>query len=184
MSSTFSSEKLTELRKLKGYSQEKLAERAGINIRTLQRLEKTDVNPQPHTLKILADALEVTIDDFMVAPIEDMPTQMPALLHFSGLAGTIIPLGNVFVPFLFWLYKKKQFPELDTHVKQVVNFHLSITVYVYATLLVFFTVEQLSGILILTILLGFSIIVFPILNGFRVLKKRPTFYPFSIKFWK
>ena len=184
MSSTFSSEKLTELRKLKGYSQEKLAERAGINIRTLQRLEKTDVNPQPHTLKILADALEVTIDDFMVAPIEDMPTQMPALLHFSGLAGTIIPLGNVFVPFLFWLYKKKQFPELDTHVKQVVNFHLSITVYVYATLLVFFTVEQLSGILILTVLLGFSIIVFPILNGFRVLKKRPTFYPFSIKFWK
>ncbi len=184
MSSNFSSEKLTELRKLKGYSQEKLAEKAGINIRTLQRLEKTDVQPQPHTLKILADALDVTIDDFMVPPNEDMPTQMPALLHFSGLSGSFLPLGNVLVPFLFWLYKKKQFPELDAHAKQIVNFHLSLTVYIYASLLVFFTIEQLGGILILTVLLGLCMPVFSIVNGFRVLKNRPIFYPFTINFWK
>ena len=184
MSSNFSSEKLTALRKLKGYSQEKLAEKAGVNIRTLQRLEKTDVQPQPHTLKILADALEVTIDDFMVTPNEEMPTQMPALLHFSGLAGTFIPLGNLLVPFLFWLYKKKQFPELDTHAKQVLNFHLSNTLYIYVTLIAFFTIPQFGWVLIFTVLLGFMILIFSVLNGFRVLKNKAPFYPLSVKFWK
>ncbi len=184
MTSTFSSEKLIELRKLKGYSQEKLAEKAGVNIRTLQRLEKTDVNPQPHTLKILADALEVSIDDFMATPAEDMPTQMPALMHFSGLSGTFIPLGNVLVPFLFWLYKKKQFPELDSHAKQIVNFHLSNTLYIYSTMIMFFTVPYMGVILIVIILLGLSILIFSILNGFRVLKNQTPIYPLTIKFWK
>jgi XRE family transcriptional regulator, regulator of sulfur utilization len=83
MPSIFSAEKLTALRKLKGYSQEKLAEKAGINIRSLQRLEKNEVQPQPHILKILADALEVAIDDFMTIPKDEMPSQIPALLHFQ-----------------------------------------------------------------------------------------------------
>ena len=184
MISTFSSEKLIELRKLKGYSQEKLAEKAGVNIRTLQRLEKTDVNPQPHTLKILADALEVSIDDFMTTPAEDMPTQMPALMHFSGLSGTFIPFGNVLVPFVFWLYIKKQFPELDSHAKQVVNFHLSMTLYIFLTMILFFIVEMLYSLLILSILLGLCTLIFSIYNGFRVLKNLTPIYPLTIKFWK
>jgi uncharacterized Tic20 family protein/DNA-binding Xre family transcriptional regulator len=184
MPSMFSSEKLTELRKLKGYSQEKLAEKAGINIRSLQRLEKNEVQPQPHTLKILADALGVVIGDFMTIQKVELPSQIPALLHFSALSGTFIPLGNVIAPFLFWLYQKKDYPELEKQTKQVVNFHLSNTLYIFITLIIFFTMPQLIGILILTVLLGFMIFIFSIINGVRALNNRKAIYPFTIRFWQ
>ncbi len=184
MLDTFSSEKLVAIRKLKGYSQEKLAEKAGINIRTLQRLEKNFAQPQPHTLKILADSLEVTIEDFMMVQSDPMPTQMPALMHFLGASGSFIPFGNLIVPFGFWLYRKKQFPELDAHAKAVLNFHLSITLYIFLSLFLFFSVESLGWLVFVTVFLGFMIPIFSIISGLRVLKNKQPTYPFSIHFLK
>ncbi|MEJ1223666.1 helix-turn-helix domain-containing protein [Sediminicola sp. 1XM1-17] len=41
-------------RKLKGYSQEELSEKTQVTIRTIQRIEKGDVNPHLQTVKLLA----------------------------------------------------------------------------------------------------------------------------------
>ena len=55
--------KISSIRKSRGLSQEKLAEDAGINIKTLQRIEQGITTPHGETLKRLARALDIEIKD-------------------------------------------------------------------------------------------------------------------------
>lgn len=50
-------EKLIEVRKAKGLTQEEVAEKCRINVRTIQRIESGAVNPRAFTIKIISDAL-------------------------------------------------------------------------------------------------------------------------------
>lgn len=54
---------LVKLRKQKGWSQEKLAQEAGISYNTLIKIERNGIkNPKIETVIKLADALKVKID--------------------------------------------------------------------------------------------------------------------------
>jgi transcriptional regulator with XRE-family HTH domain len=53
-------------RKLKGYTQEELSEKTQVTIRTIQRIENGDVNPHLQTIKLLATALDVEIEDLLI----------------------------------------------------------------------------------------------------------------------
>lgn len=44
--------KLVYQRKLKGYTQENLSEKTQVTIRTIQRIEKGEVNPHLQTIKL------------------------------------------------------------------------------------------------------------------------------------
>ncbi len=50
--------KITELRKQKGFTQEELVERCNINVRTLQRIESGEVSPRSYTVKTILTALD------------------------------------------------------------------------------------------------------------------------------
>src|SRR6056297_908160 len=50
--------KITELRKQKGFTQEELVERCNINVRTLQRIESGEVSPRSYTIKTILSALD------------------------------------------------------------------------------------------------------------------------------
>ncbi len=50
--------KITELRKQKGLTQEELVERCNINVRTLQRIESGEVSPRSYTIKTILSALD------------------------------------------------------------------------------------------------------------------------------
>jgi transcriptional regulator with XRE-family HTH domain len=57
---------LVTLRKQKGWSQEKLAQEAGISYNTLIKLERKGIkNPKIETVIKLADALEVSLDELV-----------------------------------------------------------------------------------------------------------------------
>jgi transcriptional regulator with XRE-family HTH domain len=57
---------LVTLRKQKGWSQEKLAQEAGISYNTLIKLERNGIkNPKIETVIKLADALEVSLDELV-----------------------------------------------------------------------------------------------------------------------
>ncbi len=56
-------QKIFETRKLKGLSQEKLAELSKVNLRTIQRIENNDNEPHGKTLNLICDALEINIED-------------------------------------------------------------------------------------------------------------------------
>ena len=58
--------RLREKRKMLELSQAELAQRAGIPLRTYQRYERDEREPNATALKALADALETTTDDLFI----------------------------------------------------------------------------------------------------------------------
>jgi len=51
--------KISETRKIKGLTQEELAEQAKINLRTIQRIENSESEPRGKTLNLICDVLEI-----------------------------------------------------------------------------------------------------------------------------
>ena len=56
-------QKIIELRKKKGLTQEELVEKCNINVRTLQRIESGEVNPRNFTIKIIFETLDYNINN-------------------------------------------------------------------------------------------------------------------------
>ena len=52
-------------REYRGMTQEELATKVGIKQPALARLEKTDANPRTSTLKKLADAMDITVEQLI-----------------------------------------------------------------------------------------------------------------------
>ncbi|MEI8213380.1 MAG: DUF4870 domain-containing protein [Planctomycetota bacterium] len=85
------------------------------------------------------------------------------LLHFSVFAGYVLPLAGLIAPIVIWQIKKDEFPSIDVHGKNVMNFLISMFIYgVVAVLLTFVII----GIPLLA-LLGIVGIVFPIIGGIK-----------------
>jgi transcriptional regulator with XRE-family HTH domain len=57
------SQKICLARKKKGLTQEELADRANVTVRTIQRIESGENHPRAFTIKALADALEIPFED-------------------------------------------------------------------------------------------------------------------------
>ena len=89
----------------KGYSQEHLAESAGISLRTLQRIEGGQTEPRGHTLIALAQVLDVAIEDLMDFAKEENSGTLHAI-NLSALAYWIFPLGNILLPLIIWIINK------------------------------------------------------------------------------
>jgi len=51
------------------------------------------------------------------------------LCHFSAFAGLIFPFGNFLAPLIIWLIKKEEFPFVEDQGKEVLNFQISMTIY-------------------------------------------------------
>jgi transcriptional regulator with XRE-family HTH domain len=62
--------KISESRKLKGLTQEELAEFAKMNLRTIQRIENSENIPRGKTLHTLCEVLELNIADFEVNAVQ------------------------------------------------------------------------------------------------------------------
>ena len=67
--------------------------------------------------------------------------------HLSAFAGFIIPFGGIIGPIIVWAIKRDQYPFVDHHGKESVNFQISMLIY-----------YVISAILII-ILIGFALLV-------------------------
>ncbi len=104
--------------------------------------------------------------------------QWAMFLHFSLLAGFVVPLAGLVAPIIIWQIKKAEYPELDAHGKIAVNWILSLILYsVLSALLVL----VLVGIPLL-IALGVVAVVFPIIGGIKANNGETWNYPLSIQF--
>lgn len=56
--------KIADARNLKGLTQEELAEKANISLRTVQRIENNENIPRGKTLKLIGDTLEINLKIF------------------------------------------------------------------------------------------------------------------------
>lgn len=187
------SKNLVYQRKLKGYSQEKLAELSGVTVRTIQRIERGDVNSHMNTLKLLADALEIDVQALL--PLENpkdeaIQTKWLLLMHSVPLLGALIPLTNILVPIFLWIHKREDNPVYDRHGRAVINFQITITLLFVVSLagMILFPFLQLEGAELYFSIIGiyFGIIllnvVFIVLNIFLSLSSGRKFYPIAIPF--
>ena len=58
-------EKIQEVRRHKGLTQEQLADSAKINLRTLQRIEKNETEPLGNTLKRICNILNINLKNIL-----------------------------------------------------------------------------------------------------------------------
>ncbi len=172
-------------RKLKGYTQEELSEKTTVGVRTIQRIEKGDVQPHLQTVKLLAVGLAIEVKDLIVLdnPKEEtIQRKWMLLLHASPFFGFLIPFANVLFPLFIWINKAEDNKIYDAHGRAVINFHCTINLFLIISLLLFFPFPGINffgtGIVFL-----FGII-FSIKNMMSALGSGTCNYPLSIPFLK
>jgi len=179
-------QKIKELRLLKGLTQEDLAEQTRLSVRTIQRIESGDVDPRTYTLSLLAEALDVELETLTAEKAQSAQTTQStaisnaektkwlALLHLSGI------LAFIFPPLIVYIWKKEDVPEMESHFADIMNFQISIVVYILLSVL---AVLLVVGIVLLP-LIGILSSFFIVLNSIKVLNGKAYHYPLSIKFIK
>ncbi len=68
--------KISETRKVKGLTQEELAERASINLRTIQRIENEESEPRGKTLQLICEVLEIDTQELLLGDQSLRPQQI------------------------------------------------------------------------------------------------------------
>jgi transcriptional regulator with XRE-family HTH domain len=58
-------DRLKEIRTGLNYSQTDLAEKTGLTLRTIQRIENNEVKPSLHSIKVISEALEIASSEFI-----------------------------------------------------------------------------------------------------------------------
>jgi len=162
--------KLSELRKKKGLTQEELAIRCGVNVRSIQRIEAGTVSPRVATLKLIGVEL-----DYEIPFDENDDIKFWLLtLHLSNFIS--IPI----FPLIIWAMKKDENPEIDRQGKDVINFQISMMIYLFASAILALVIV---GIVFL-LLLGLYITVITIINSTKVVMEKEYKYYLTIKFVK
>lgn len=184
MRKTSLSENLIYQRKLKGLTQEDLADKTTVGVRTIQRIEKGETQPHLQTVKLLAVGLNIEVNDLL--PIdnpneETIQRKWMLLLHGISFLGLIIPFGNILFPLFLWIHKADDNSIYDIHGRAVVNFQMSITLYLFISLISFFILPGFNFFLTGAIVL-FTIIIM-IRNLSTALNKGTCYYPLSIRFF-
>lgn len=179
------SENLLYQRKLKGYTQEDLSEKTSVGIRTIQRIEKGEVQPHLQTVKLLAVGLDVNLDELIVVenPNEEVvKRKWMLLIHGLPFLGLIIPFANILFPLFLWIHKAEDSKIYDAHGRAVINFHSTITLLFLISLLFFFIFPGYNFFVTGAVFL-YGIIV-SIINIISALSSGNYKYPLSIPFLK
>lgn len=185
MKSQTLSENLIYQRKLKGYTQEDLSDISTVGVRTIQRIEKGDVQPHLQTVKLLATGLNVKVEDLIVLdnPNEEVVKRKWILLiHGTPFIGLIIPFANVLIPLFIWISKAEDNKIYDAHGRAVINFHYTINLLLIISLLLFFPFPGINFFGTGAVFL-YGIIV-SIMNIMSSLSSKTYSYPLSIPFLK
>lgn len=102
------------------------------------------------------------------------------LCHLSTFAGCLVPFGNFLGPFVCWLLKKNEYPYVDYHAKEALNFQISVLIYLVVSALLIFV---LIGIVLFPAVLIFDIVC-TILATIQANDGKFYRYPLSIPFFR
>jgi len=112
------------LREQKNLTQSELAEKSGLSLRTIQRIEAGNI-PKGFTLKAITNALEIEPQKLLAADEENPTIDRAKLINLSALSGLIIPFGSIIFP-LILTYKTKDFTNKELG-KSIASLHIILT---------------------------------------------------------
>ena len=138
---------LKKIREEKNLTQEELAEKSGISVRTIQRIE-AGTEPKGYTLRTLASTLEVSEKDLLITDIpteeiiidspiliDEFETEKPnstdkqveifkstliKIINISSLPFAWFPIANFLPPLLIMIFTK----EKSAIVKQIISLQI------------------------------------------------------------
>ena len=105
--------------------------------------------------------------------------QLLVLTHLSQLLDFVSGIGGFIVPLVLWLTKKDEIINMDTNGKAILNFRISMFIYVLlcVPLILFFGLGILGF-----IVLGIFYLIYPIINAIKASNNEAPSYPFTIQF--
>ena len=170
-------------RKIKGYSQEELSGKTNVTVRTIQRIEKGEVQPHLQTVKLLAAALEIEVEDLMALENpknESIKKKWLLLLHATPILGLVIPLSNILIPLFLWIHKREDNPIYEQHGRAVVNFQITMTLLLIIGFFALISIEE-YGFYFFVAIIPYAVLV-SLFNIVRAVDSYTCFYPLAIPF--
>jgi len=131
----------------------------------------TDNNPPTSTESTPAVAVENSSKE---------ARQWAMFLHFSLLAGFVIPFAGLIAPIVIWQVKKEEFPEITAHAYVIFNWLLSALIYGVVSLILVIVLIGIVGLWAI----GLMTVVYAIIGGIKANDGELWVYPLSIQFFK
>lgn len=116
---------IKNIREQFGYTQSELANKTGLSLRTIQRLESTNKKPKGHTLSVLSETFNMeplTLQQEFESSEEIKKSEETSIrfINLSILSFLGIPFGNIIFPLILW--RKNRSSELVDEVgRKIVN---------------------------------------------------------------
>lgn len=129
--------KITTARKNKGLTQEELADKANVTIRTIQRIESGETVPRNYTLKSLAVALDIPFEQLVIKedlpqPLNDQPEKLRSedashflqMINLSSFSYLVLPFIHFLIPALMLKNGKQQDPAVIRFGRRLVRIQI------------------------------------------------------------
>ena len=156
---------IKEIRTELNCTQIELAEKTGLSLRTIQRLETGDNEPKGHTLKVLSEAFNMEPSTFrkrFSSGNEEGESDKLSInfINLSVLAFFVCPLGNIIVPIFLW-NKKRSSKLVDEVGRKIINLQIIWTLVLFSSLCIspFIPTSFPLILIVLFVLLGINIII-------------------------
>lgn len=156
--------KLSKYREKLNLTQDELAEKAGISVRTIQRIE-SGAKPKGHTLRTLSEVLNIPESDLREnkSEAQSIDFQLVKIINLSSLLGIVLPPINILLPLLIMKRKKV----VNKLTKQIISIQILWTIIAFTCFILspfvrkwFDLSNQLTlVIIILSVLINLYIIV-------------------------
>jgi len=187
---------LKKIREKRNLTQEELAEKSGISVRTIQRIE-AGTTPKGYTLKTLAESLEVSENDLLTSKtikeeivideIIDTTEENHSLfnsglikiINLSSLPFAWLPIANFLLPLLIMFFTKEKSPI----VKQIISLQIFLAI---ISPIIFMLIALLKlgsvSVMITMIVLVLANVYIILRNAYEIDKKQSLRYKLNFSF--
>ncbi|MCJ8153703.1 helix-turn-helix transcriptional regulator [Chryseobacterium sp. SSA4.19] len=183
---------MSELRKIReeqNLTQEELAGKSGLSVRTIQRIE-SGISPKGYTLKALASGLGIAEKDLLTPdfPEEEPAAQEPVsvqqeaemihysmvkIINLSSIPFAWFPVANFILPVSIMLFTKQK----SSIVKQIISVQILAAVMATVIFMIVVLMKLGSGsVLITMILLTLANLYIILRNAYEIDKSQQLYY--------
>lgn len=187
---------LKKIREKRNLTQEELAEKSGISVRTIQRIE-AGTTPKGYTLKTLAESLDVSEKDLLASEtikkeivideVIDRTEENHSLfnsglikiINLSSLPFVWLPIANFLLPLLIMFFTKEKSPI----VKQIISLQIFLAI---ISPIIFMLIALLKlgsvSVMITIIALVLANVYIILRNAYEIDKKQSLRYKLNFSF--
>ena len=186
---------LKRIRETKNLTQEELAQKSGLSVRTIQRVE-AGMLPKGYTLKALARTLDIPEEDLLNIKIvqqEIETVELPGtitenysanlalakIINLCSIPVAWLPIANFMVPLLIMFFTK----EKSRIIKQIISLQIILSIVCPVIFMIVALLKLGSRAVIITmVLLVLSNIYIILRNAYEIDKKGCLYYKLNFSF--